>query len=159
MKLVLEAKGVSRKEFRIRMIKLSCAAPDRVEIGYFRELASDEAGASRSIKFAIDDRTSFAFPQKGSVLKIDAIDRDGSFDARFAHESFELFDVAAAHETIYIVESDPTDPAAPSHIIRLSTLGLSNALKALQKGCKPPVKFLDAPAVKYLDGPGLSGRR
>jgi hypothetical protein len=152
MKLVLEAKGASRKEFRISMIRLSCAGSGRVGIGYLRGLGSDEIGASRSIKLAIDGRT-FVFPQKGSVSKIDAIDRDGSFDTRFMYGSFELLEAAAARETIEIVESDLANSATP-HIIKLSTLGLSNGLKALQKSCDPQVQFLGAPAVKFLDGPG-----
>jgi len=36
-----------------------------------------------------------------------------------------------------IVESDPADPAAPAHTIRLSTNGLSKALEESRGHCAP----------------------
>jgi hypothetical protein len=36
MKLVVEAKGPGRKEFRTSIVKLACAGPRRIRIGYFR---------------------------------------------------------------------------------------------------------------------------
>jgi hypothetical protein len=158
LKLIVEVKGASRKEFRASMIKLACAAPRRIWIGYVRGLGSDETGATRSIKFAIGDRA-FSLPQKTFISKIDAIDAGGSFDTRFAEEPFELIEAAATRDSIDIVESDPTDKAVPPRITKLSTNGLSKALEGLGKDCAQPPTSLDTRGVKFLDAPGPWGRR
>jgi hypothetical protein len=87
---MVEANGPDRKEFRTSVIKLACASPRRMSIGYFRGLASDEIGATRSIKFAIGERD-FSFAPKSSITKTDSIESRGSFDVRFAYEPFEFF--------------------------------------------------------------------
>lgn len=160
MKLVVEAKGPGRKEFRTSIIKLACAGPRRIRIGYFRGLASDEIGATRSIKFAIGDRD-FSFAPKGSVTKIDSIEPGGSFDVRFKYEPFELFEAAATRDGIDVIESDPTDSARASRVTKLSSGGLSKALQGLQKECGAQPKSFDAaPAVRLPEPPsGLWGRR
>jgi hypothetical protein len=72
-KFVAEAKGAGRKEFRTSVIRVACATSGRVLTGYLRGLGSDETGAARSIKFALDGR-SLVFGQKASISKIDALD-------------------------------------------------------------------------------------
>ena len=61
-----------------------------MSIGYFRGLASDEIGATRSIKFGIGERD-FSFAPKSSITKTDSIESRGSFDVRFAYEPFDFF--------------------------------------------------------------------
>jgi hypothetical protein len=156
VKLIVEVKGASRKEFRTSVVRLSCAAPRRIWIAYIRGLGSDETGTTRSIKFVIGDRT-FSLPQKTSISKIDTIDAGGSFDTRFADEPFELFEAAASRDSIDIVESDPTDQTRPPRTSRLSTHGLSKALEGLQKGCGQQPAFLATPGVKFLGAPGAGG--
>jgi hypothetical protein len=152
LKFVLEAKGAGRKELRASMIYLRCLAPQRVSISYLRGLGSDEIGATKAIKFAIDDRD-FSFPQKASISKIDAIDTGGLFDTRSTYQPFEFFEAVAARDGIEIIESDPTNSAPPPRTTKLSTNGLSKVLEELRKNCGQPPKFLDAPGVEFLDAP------
>jgi hypothetical protein len=166
VKFMVEVKGASRKEFRTSMIKLNCAVPRRVSIAYVRGLGSDETGTTRSIRFTIDDRA-FALPQKTFISKIDAMDAGGSFDTRIMYEPLEFFEAAATHDSIDIVETDPTDKARPPRTTKLSTHGLSRALEGLEKNCgqqpafpgTPGVGLPETPGVKYLDVPGLGARR
>jgi len=158
IKFVVEAKGATRKEFPTSFIRLTCAAPGRAWIGYVRGLRSDETAATRSIKLSAADRY-VSFPQNASISKMDAIDVGRSFEIRLAHEPFELLETAAARDTIDIIESDPTDQAAPARATKLSTNGLSKALEGLQKSCGPQPEFRDTPAIKYLDVPGIGARR
>jgi hypothetical protein len=134
-KFVVEAKGAGRKEFRTSAIRVACAASGRVVTGYLRGLGSDETGAARSIKFALDSR-SLVFGEKASIAKIDALDTGGSFDTRYAYGPSAFFEAAAARGSIDVIETDPTDPATPSRTIKLSTDGLSKALGELQKTCQ-----------------------
>jgi hypothetical protein len=166
VKFMVEVKGASRKEFRTSMIKLNCAVPRRVSIAYVRGLGSDETGTTRSIRFTIDDRA-FALPQKTFISKIDAMDAGGSFDTRIMYEPLEFFEAAATHDSIDIVETDPTDKARPPRTTKLSTHGLSRALEGLEKNCGQQPAFSgtagvglpETPGVKYLDVPGLGARR
>ena len=136
IKLLVEAKGPSRNERRASMIDLACAAPQRVLVSYVRGLGSDEIVATRAIKFVIGDRN-IPFSPKASISKIDALDMGGLFDTRSAETPFDLFEAAAARDSIEIIEVDPTNPATPSRTIKLSTDGLSKALEALRKECGP----------------------
>jgi hypothetical protein len=134
LKFVVESKGADRKEFRISMVQLACAGPRRVRIVYFRGLGSDEIGATKTIKLAIDDRT-ILLPGTGSISKIDTIDTGGSFDTRLTYEWFEVFEAAAARDSIEIVESDPTGAATSSRASKLSTAGLAHAISVLRPRC------------------------
>lgn len=135
-KLIVEARGASRKEFRTSMLRLTCATSQGIRVAYYRGLATDElvSGAGRSIKLTVDDRQ-VSFPPKASIAKIDAIDTGGSFDTRVTREPFEFFKAAAAGDSIHIVESDQAGSATPPRITKLSTDGLSKALERLQKDC------------------------
>jgi hypothetical protein len=160
-KLIVEARGASRKEFRTSMLTLTCAT-QRVTVKYYRGLAADElaAGPGRSIKLTIDDRQ-VSFPQKASIARIDVLETGGSFETRSTQEPFEFFKAAAARDSIEIIESDPTDAARAPRIIKLSTAGLSKALEGLQKDCDVEPKFFDAPPALRLPEPpgGLWGRK
>jgi hypothetical protein len=134
-KFVVEAKGAGRKEFRASVIRVACANSGRVLTGYLRGLGSDETGAARSIKFALD-RRSLVFGEKALISKIDALDTGGSFDTRYAYGPLAFFEAAAARGSIDVIEADPMDPATPSRTIKLSTEGLSKALGELQKTCQ-----------------------
>jgi hypothetical protein len=134
-KFMAEAKGAGRKEFRTSVIQVVCAGSGRMLTGYFRGLGSDETGAARSVRFALDGR-SLVFGQKASISKIDALDTGGSFDTRFAYGPVTFFEAAAARGSIDVIEADPTDPATPPRITKLSTDGLSKALGELQKTCR-----------------------
>src|SRR5262245_19169891 len=134
-KFVVETKGSGRKEFRTSVIQVACAGSGRVLTGYLRGLGSDETGAARSIKFALDGR-SLVFSQKTSIAKVDALDTGGSFDTRVAYGPLAFYEAAAARGSIDVIESDPFDPATPLHTTKLSTQGLSKALEELQKTCR-----------------------
>jgi hypothetical protein len=134
VKFLVEAKGASRREFRISILQLACAGPRRVRIVYFRGLGSDEIGATKTIKLALDNRM-ILLPGMGSISKIDAIDTGGSFDARFTYEWFEVFEAAAARDSIEIVESDPTGTATSSRVTKVSTAGMAHAISVLRTRC------------------------
>ena len=152
VKFVLEAKGASGKEFRTSMIRLRCAAEHRMFIDYVRGLASDEIGATRTIKFIMVDRD-VLFGKNGTITNNDGLDRGGSFDTRLVDMPQAFIEAVAAGDSIDIVESDPTNSAAPPRSTRLSTNGLANGLEQLRKACES--HFPAAPAVKYLDQPGV----
>jgi len=88
------------------------------------------------IKFAVDERN-FLFPQQRSISKIDVLDAGAIFEGRSIDEPLEFFEAAMARGGFDIVESDPADPAAPAHTIRLSTNGLSKALEESRGHCAP----------------------
>lgn len=160
-KLIVEARGASRKEFRTSMLRLTCATSQGITIGYYRGLATDELapGAGRSIKLTVDDHH-VSFPPKASITKIDALDTGGSFDIRVTQESFEFFKAAATRDSIHIVESDQAGSATSARITKLSTDGLAKALAQLQKTCVEPKFFDAAPAVRLPEPPnGLWGRQ
>jgi len=134
LKLVVEAKGVSRKEFRTSIIQLACSGPRRFRIAYFRGLGSDEIGAVRTIKLAFDGR-SILLSGMGSISKIDSIDTGGLFEIRIASEPFEFFEAAAERDSIDIIASDPRSSMTLSSTIKLSTAGLAHALSMLRPRC------------------------
>jgi hypothetical protein len=159
IKFVVEAGGANRKEFRTSYIRLSCSVrPRRTWVSYVRRLRADEMGATKSIKFVIEGRN-LLFPLKGTQSKIDAIDSDGTFEARVASEPLEFFQAAAARDSIEIVESDPAALSLPPRTTRIAVAGLSKALDELKKNCVEADPIVDpgsdfnAPAVKFLEAP------
>jgi hypothetical protein len=134
LKFVVEAKGAGHKEYRTRMLRLACAGSDRVTIGYYRKVAADEVRAERSVKLALKDRQ-ISFPLNGYVSKIDAIDTGASFNIRVTHAPFEVFQGAAAHGSLEIIESDPAGSVESLEVTKISTSGLSKALEQLRTRC------------------------
>jgi hypothetical protein len=157
LKYLLHVRGAGRKEYRTSLIRMSCASPGRLLIGYYRGLASDELATAPSIEMVFDDRK-VALSDKVSVSKMDSIDTGGSFDSRITYEPLKLVEAAAARDSIDIIESDSPGSAASPRIIKLPTEGLSKALESLRKTCGER-KFFDAPAVESLDVPRVSGGR
>jgi hypothetical protein len=168
LKLVVEAngpsKGASRKEFRIGVVRLACGGQRRLSIGYIRGLHPDEIAATRLIKLTVADRD-VLFSPKGTISKIDSMETNRTFDARYASGALDLFQAASARDSIDIVESDPTDQTAPPRTTKLSTAGLAKALEALEKSCgQPPAfvgtpTFVGTPAVRFLDMPGAGAKQ
>jgi hypothetical protein len=64
------------------------------------------------------------------------IDPGRAFDVRFSHEALELFEAAAARDSIEIIEFDQSDPAMPLRTTKLATRGLAKGLEELAKGCE-----------------------
>jgi hypothetical protein len=134
VKFLLEAKGTSPKEYRVSLIRLGCASPGRLWIGYYRGLGWNETGIPRAIKLSMGDRSA-SFPKATSISKLDWIDTGGSFESRATYEPLEFFEAATTQETIDVVESDPASAATSLRITKLSTVGLSRALEPLRKTC------------------------
>jgi hypothetical protein len=133
LKFLLERRG-SRKEWRMSIVQFACASQRRVRVAYIRGLGSDEIGAARSVKLAVEDR-SVLLSGAGAISKIDAIDTGASFDRLAATRPFEFFETAAPRDKLNIVESDPGTPGGPSRTTKLSTDGLPQALAALRRQC------------------------
>jgi hypothetical protein len=134
LKLVVEAKGASRKEFRTSIVQLACAGPRHFRIAYFRGLGSDEVGAVRTIKLSFDGR-SILLSGMGSISKVDSIDTGGLFEIRIASEPFEFFEAAAERDSMDIITSDPKGSMTSPSTIKLSTAGLAHALSVLRPRC------------------------
>jgi len=160
VKFVLEAKGAGGKEFRTSMIRLRCVPQQqqRLLIDYVRGLASDEIGATKTIKLVSEGRD-VVFSQNARISKIDAINPGASFDTRAAYEPPAFLRTAAGNGSIDIVETDPANPAAPPHNTKLSTHGLSDALEKLRNSCELPSDPPAAPAVKQPDQPGEGSKK
>ena len=145
LKLVVEAKGEGRKQYQTTVIRLSCARPGRVGLGYLRRLASNEIGAARSIELLVDGGK-LSFPHEASISKIDAIETGGSFETRYTSAALAFFEAAATRDRIDIVESDRMGSTTSSRIVKLSTDGLSKALERLKKACGERQDFPTFPA-------------
>ena len=78
-KLFIEARGPERKEYRIGLVDLSCAAPGRTGLIYVRGLASDEASRAQALGLVVDGKE---IPMTGiaAVSKLDFLDTGSSFD-------------------------------------------------------------------------------
>jgi hypothetical protein len=137
MKVLIEAKGPSGKEFRTSLVRLSCRSATQFTFAYIRGLASDEIDRLISIRVTSGDRN-ITFPRIGRVSKLDAIDFGGTFDTRAMVVPIEFFDVAAAGETIDVTETDLADPALPLRVSKLSTAGLRAGIDVLGQRCANP---------------------
>ena len=156
LKFVVETKGEGRKQYQTTVIRLSCAGPGRVGLGYLRKLASNEIGAARSIELLVDGGK-LSFPHEASISKIDAIETGGSFETRYTSAALAFFEAAATRDRIEIVESDSMDPTTSPRIVKLSTDGLSKALGRLKEACGER-KIPDGPGVESLDLSGVPAR-
>jgi len=133
-KLVAEAKGSSHKEFRLSVIRLSCASPDRIRTLYIRGLASEEVGTPKILKVAAGDRN-WVFPRWRQLANSEAIEVGGSFEALMAETPFGFFEAAAAGQRVDIIESEPAPSTAEPRVISLSTAGLAHAVEVLRQRC------------------------
>jgi hypothetical protein len=133
-KILTEARGLDGKELRASVIRLACRTPTQVILAYVRGLASDEVGQSTSIQMSLGDQN-VTLPRTGLESKIDAIDAGSTFDTRFISAPIELFEAAAASDSIDITETGPSGGSQPGRVSKLSTAGLRGALNALRQQC------------------------
>ena len=134
-KLVAEARGPSHKEFRLSIIRLTCANATQIRTLYVRGLASDEVVSARTFKVAAGDRN-LAFPGRGRPANIDDLEAGGSFEALLADAPLGFFEAAAAGPRVDIIEADPASSAAATpRVISLSTAGLPHAIDVLRERC------------------------
>ena len=131
LKLVVETRAAN--EIRLSAIRLACGKGDRLQVGYFRGLASDETFGPPFIKL-IAPGYSVAFLHLGAVAQIDSLDAGGTFETRAISASFAMFEAAAAAGSLEIVESG-YKPQPAARTVKLSTDGLSQALIELRKKC------------------------
>jgi len=136
MKFFVEGKGEDRKELHTSFVRISCGSLQRAGITYFRYAGSDDTAAGRSIKFAADERST-TLSRFGSVAKMEAIESGGSYSLWGGYESFEFLEAATALDKIEIIEQ--RDAKATSHVTRLSTAGLSEAISTLRQRCSGTV--------------------
>ena len=120
------------KELHTSYVRLSCQAPPRVGITYFRYASSQEPRAGTTMKFAAGDRSA-TLSRFGSVVKASAVEPGGSYVTWGATSSFEFLEALAARERIEIAE--PADGDAAPRVTTLSTAGLSRTISALQQRC------------------------
>jgi hypothetical protein len=147
VKLVVEASGEKRKQYRAAAIRLSCAGTERVGLRYFRNPVSKDMAAAGSIELSVEGER-LSFPRAASMAKIDPLDT-GWLEARYASASFAFFEAAATRDSIDIVESDPFETTPPPRILKLSTDGLAKALERLKKACDTR----QSPAANSLGSP------
>jgi hypothetical protein len=133
VKLVVEASGENRKQYRAAAIRLSCAGPERVALRYFSKPASKDMAAARSIELSVEGGR-LSFPRAASMAKIEPLET-GWLEARYTSAPLAFLEAAATRDRIDIVESDPFEPTTPPRILKLSTDGLSEALERLKKAC------------------------
>src|SRR5262249_62335048 len=93
-KLIAQAKGGDHKEFRTSVISLACGGADQIRTLYVRAVASDEIGAKKDLKVVAGDRD-WLFPAQAHITKSNAIDPDGTFEARLGEEPPAVFEATA----------------------------------------------------------------
>ena len=133
-KLIAQAKGLDRKEFRTSVISLACGSADQIQTVYVRALAADEVGTSKTLKVVAGDRD-WLFPAKAHVTKSNAIDPDGTFEARLGDAPLAFFEAAAAATRVDIIEADSSTAGSNARVTSLSTHGLAQALAVLRERC------------------------
>ena len=132
-KLIAQAKGGDHKEFRTSVISLACGGADQIRTLYVRAVASDEIGAKKDLKVVAGDRD-WLFPAQAHITKSNAIDPDGTFEARLGDAPPGFFEAAAAGGHLEIVEGDSAS-GADTRITILSTQGLAQAIAVLRQRC------------------------
>jgi hypothetical protein len=149
VKLVVEARGEQRKQYRAAAIRLSCAVPERVGLRYFRKPVSKDTAAG-SIELSVEGER-LSFPRAASMAQIDPLEA-GWLEARYTSASFAFFEAAATRDSIEIVESDPFETTTPPRILKLSTDGLAKALERLKQACEarqlPAANSLGSPRTR-----------
>jgi hypothetical protein len=133
-KLFIEAKGPERKEYRIGIVDLSCAAPGRPGLVYVRGLASDEAGRAQTVGFVVDGKE---IPMTGiaSIAKLDFLDTGSSFDRWGRADARDFLDRVAKVDNFAIAAGTPGQPLELASATKLSTAGLSSAIGTLREKC------------------------
>ncbi|MBX9845050.1 MAG: hypothetical protein K2Z80_24900 [Xanthobacteraceae bacterium] len=133
-KLFIEARGPERREYRVGVVDLSCAAPGRTGLTYVRGLASDEGGRAQALGLVVDGRE---MPMSGiaSVAKLDFLDTGSSFDHWSRSDARDFLERVTKVDNFAIAAGLPGRPLELASATRLSTAGLSNAIGALREKC------------------------
>jgi hypothetical protein len=140
MKFFVEPSGEGKNELRSNMIQMECVSQRYSRLGYFRGLESDESDLRRKVELSMAERR---IPLSGgSSFKVDAIESGKSFELWSAELPLDLIDAASARDHIEIREVNSVRET--SRVIKLSTVGLSQAVGMLRERCKsmpdcPPV--------------------
>jgi hypothetical protein len=133
-KLIAQARGNGRKEFRNSVISLACGAADQVRTVYVRAVVADEVGTAKALKMVAGDHD-WTFPSRAHVSKSTAIDPDGTVEARMGDVPLDFFEAAIAAPRIDIVEADSAAAVSKARVTSLSTHGLAQGLAILRQRC------------------------
>ena len=133
-KLFIEARGPERKDYRVGIVDLSCAAPGRPGLIYVRGLAPDEAGMAQTLGFVVDGKE---IPMTGiaSVAKLDFLDTGSSFDRWGRSDARDFLERVTKVDNFAIAAGPPGRPLEIASATRLSTAGLSSAIGMLREKC------------------------
>jgi len=134
MKLIVEAKGSEQNQYRVSGFRLGCGGQQRALVLYFRGLASDEIGKPARVLVALGPHK-VDLSQSGAGRKIDALDNNGSFGGSAGYVPFEYFEQAATRDGISIAVSNPAASTVVPQDKKLSTQGLSDAIRTLRERC------------------------
>src|SRR5712691_10613201 len=151
MKFFVEPSGEGKNELRSNMIQMECVSQRYSRLGYFRGLESDESDLRRKVELSMAERR---IPLSGgSSFKVDAIESGKSFELGSAELPLDLIDAASARDHIEIREVNSVRET--SRVIKLSTVGLSQAVGKLRERCKI---MPDCPQVRAgMGGVGAPG--
>jgi hypothetical protein len=151
MKFFVETGGQGKNELRSNMIQMECVSRRSSRLGYFRGLGSDERDLRRKVELSMAERR---IPLTGGVsFKVDAIESGKSFELWSAELPLDLIDAASARDHIEIRETDSVRET--SRVVRLSTVGLSQAAGMLRERCQ---SMPDCPQVSAgVGGKGAAG--
>lgn len=128
-KFFLEAKGGDRKEFPASHIRISCAGRNNVTLLYSRGLISGDT-TKLQVKLSVGGD---GIPvSTGGVYQYDWIENQRLFEVRRGSADFALL---LSGDALEIAETSWSAPAPYVHIVRLSTLGLTEALGKLREKC------------------------
>jgi hypothetical protein len=132
MKTVLQTRGPGKDEFRIGIIRIGCQIPGVVRVLYIRGLGSGE-GNTATVNLGIEGRR-LRFLNLGTPIAIEAFDPGAMFANGAESALIDFFDVAAAHGSMDLTETEPRGTKAVQ-AMKLSTSGLASAIDALRRGC------------------------
>jgi hypothetical protein len=133
-KLFIEARGPERRDYRVGIVDLSCAAPGRTGLIHVRGLASDEAGRAQTLGLVVDGKE---IPMTGiaSVGKLDFLDTGSSFDRWGRSDARDFLERVTKVDNFAIAAGLPGQPLELASATRLSTAGLSGAIGTLREKC------------------------
>ena len=132
MKFFVEPSGEGKNERRSNVIQMECVSQRYSRLGYFRGLGSDESDLRWKVELSMAERR---IPLSGgSSFKVDAIESGKSFELWSAELPLDIIDAASARDHIEISEINSVRET--SRVIRLSTVGLSQAVGMMRERCK-----------------------
>ena len=123
------------------LLRLSCGGPNQISVRYVRELVSDgparpAAGVTTWAAIGlVAGPTGLTFPRDSTVSDVELVDTGRVTDARARSASAAFFDAAMRQATLDLVETDLAANVT-QRVLKLSTLGLPEALAALRRTCE-----------------------